>query len=133
MSEENVEVARRVIDAYNRRDRTAWSALVDPALETWPVESWPEPGPFRGIEAAWDFYLQVDEAWEPGGVYEIVEEVDAGDVVYVCVRRDVRGKESGAETEFRLHQVVDLRNGKQIRVRWFLDRADALDAAGLPE
>ncbi|HET8976196.1 MAG TPA: nuclear transport factor 2 family protein [Solirubrobacterales bacterium] len=133
MSEQNVEIVRRMIDAYNRRDRTAWFAFMDPEIETWPVETWPESGPFKGVDVSWDFYAQSDEAWKESGAYEIVEQIDAGDAVFVCVRRDVRGKESAAEIEFRLYQVASFRNGKLIRSRWFLDRDRALEAAGLSE
>ena len=128
-----MEVAQRVVEAFGRRDRAAWSALVDTEVETWPIETWPEPGPFRGIDASWDFYAQADEPWQEAGAYEVVEQIDAGDAVFSCIRRDVQGKESAARIEFRVYLIASFRNGKLIRFRWFLGREEALEAAGLRE
>jgi ketosteroid isomerase-like protein len=46
-------------------------------------------------------------------------------------RRDARGRASGANVEFSYWIVVTFRSGKQIRLEWFADRAEALEAAGL--
>jgi hypothetical protein len=35
--------------------------------ETIPTGDWPESGPIRGGEAAWDFYVDIDESWEGAG------------------------------------------------------------------
>jgi len=55
MSGENVARVRQSLHAFNRRDRAAWIALRDRDLEVVPSGDWPEAGPFRGREAAWDF------------------------------------------------------------------------------
>ena len=61
------------------------------------------------------------------------EFTDAGDRVVVTVHFRGRGQESGAEVDARSHHVYTLRDGKTIRMDEFMDRADALKAAGLPE
>ena len=45
----------------------------------------------------------------------------------------MRGKESGAETESPAAVVIDIRHGKSLRIRTYLDPKLALDDAGLGE
>jgi ketosteroid isomerase-like protein len=44
-----------------------------------------------------------------------------------------RGKASGAVTETPLAFVTEIRDGKTISIRAYLDREEALEAAGLSE
>jgi ketosteroid isomerase-like protein len=46
---------------------------------------------------------------------------------------DLRGRGSGVEVEWRRWCVVTMRNGRILRSEWFLDRAEALEAAELSE
>lgn len=39
MSQETVELARRGLDLFNRRDKTGWIALCDPEVENVPSAS----------------------------------------------------------------------------------------------
>jgi len=133
MSQENVEIGRRILDAYNRRDKAAYFALCDPELEWVPPAEWPEAAPVRGREAVWHFIVELDEPWERG-VYELVEVIDVTDDKIVAqLRRKVRGKTSGLDAEFERWNLVTFRHGKQLRSEWFAGRADALAAAGLRE
>src|SRR4051794_14338724 len=133
MSRENVETLHQAMDAFNRRDRTAWLALCDPEYETVPSDDWPEIEPIRGAETAWDFYVQADEPWEQGH-YEYVDVLDAGnDRVVARMRREARGKASGVSVEYSYWIVVTFRNGKAFRIQWFEDRKEALEAVGLSE
>jgi ketosteroid isomerase-like protein len=53
MSEENVEIMRQMLDAFDRRDRAAWLALRVRDCEVIPSAMWPEVDAIRGREAAW--------------------------------------------------------------------------------
>jgi ketosteroid isomerase-like protein len=133
MSQENAESLRLAVDAFNRRDRAAFLALCDPELENFPPRDWPESDPIRGYEAVWSFFVGAQDAWEEGP-FELVELVDAGnDKVVADVRREVRGKASGASVAWSYWLVVTYRNGKPWRMEWFADRAEALEGAGLRE
>jgi ketosteroid isomerase-like protein len=133
MSQENVETQRRALEAFNRRDRAVWLAVCDPEVENVPPREWPESDPIRGSEAVWDFYVEGNQPWEDSP-FENVEVIDAGnDKVVVDMRREVRGKASGVSIAWRYWQVGTLRNGKILRIEWFADRAEALEAAGLQE
>lgn len=133
MSQENVESLRQGLDAFYRRDRAAWLALCDPEFETVPSDDWPESDPIRGPEAAWDFYVGADAPWEESP-YELIEVSDAGnDNIIANMRREMRGKASGAGVEYSYWVAATFRNGKVLRIAWFGERATALRAAGLSE
>jgi ketosteroid isomerase-like protein len=132
MSEENVEIVRRGLEALDRRDLSSWLAVIDEEVEVVPTRDWPEPG-VRGAEAAFDWYLQAFDALQPFRATD-TEFIDAGaDKVLLQYRTDVRGKGSGAKIEFRRWCVVTVRKGRLLRAEWLSDRADALEAAGLSE
>jgi ketosteroid isomerase-like protein len=134
MSEEDVEIVRRYVDAFNRRDRDAFLALLDPQFEGIPPSDWPESTPVRGHEAAWDFGLELEEPWQEGGG-EITELIGAGNdrtVMGIAARR--AGKASGVDLgKFEAWAVISFRGGRIVRLEWFLDRSEALEAAGLSE
>jgi len=48
-------------------------------------------------------------------------------------RLEGRGKSSGVPVDAALGMVFDFRNGAISRIRGYLDHAEALRAAGLPE
>lgn len=134
MSQENVELVRQGLDAVNRRDRDAWLALVDPEAENVPPRDWPEPAPIRGAGAVFDFYVGAQDAWDEGSrPYEYVEVIDVGnDKVVTLMQAELHGKASGATVRWAYWQVVTFRNGKPLRVEWFGERAEALEAAANP-
>jgi ketosteroid isomerase-like protein len=133
MTQENVKVLREALAAFNRRDRAAWLALCDPNLENLPPRDWPESAPIQGADAVFDFYAQGNEPWEDSPL-EHAEIIDADDDTLVAhVRGEVQGRASGAGVHWSFWQVVTLRKGKAVRIEWFGDRAQALEAVGLSE
>jgi ketosteroid isomerase-like protein len=137
MSEENAETARQAIDAANRDDRAAWLALHDQDCEVVPSRFWPEPEVIRGREAAWEFYSNFTRTLE-GFADPIVvgdaEIVDAGaDKLLIHLRHPMGSGLSEAGVEASSWNVVTFREGRIVREEWFLDRAEALEAAGLSE
>jgi ketosteroid isomerase-like protein len=133
MSQENVELSQRALDAGNRRDKAAWLELNDPEVEWVPARDWPESDAIRGREAVWDFYVEVNEPWEEGA-FEYVEVIEAGDDKLVThARAETQGKASGAPVVLSYWLVITFRNGKILRIEWFLDRGEALEAVGLRE
>ena len=133
MSQENVENVRRGVDAINTGDKTAWLAMFDPDAEMVPARQWPEHAPIRGAGAVWDFYDAVTAVWDEGA-FELGEVIDCGaDKVLANTRRAARGKASGAGVNFSYWFMTTYRNGRAIRVEWFADRDEALEAAELSE
>ena len=134
MSRENVERLRQGLYAFNRGDRAAWRALCDPEVENVPPRDWPESDSIRGRDGVWGFVVEGQDPWGEGSTpFEYVELLDAGDRIVAHMRREVRGKASGASVAWSYWQVGTFRDGKLVRIEWFADRAEALEAVGLSE
>ncbi len=135
MSQENVGSFKRFLDAYNRRDVEAMLEELDPEVEWHPAILTPlegEPTVYRGHEGMREWVRDLDEVFAEIDV-EFSEIRDLGDRIVAIGSIRMRGKGSGAETESPIASVSDLKNGKSIRVRTYLDPKEALEAAGLRE
>lgn len=133
MSQENVETVRQFLEALHRRDRAAWVELCDPEIEWVPPAHWPETATIRGPEATWDFVIALNDPWGEGS-YELTELIDGPqDKIAACIRRHLRGQWSGIAAEFEYWAVFMFRDGKVLRIEWFPDRGDALEAVRLQE
>jgi ketosteroid isomerase-like protein len=85
---------------------------------------------FRGHDGVREMLRDLNEAFDEIHI-EISEIRDLGDGLVAIGRTHVRGKASGAETETPIGFVTEVRNGKTISIRAFLDPNKALEAAGL--
>jgi hypothetical protein len=133
MSEENVELYQRAVDAWNRRDLDAWLALADPEVEISPLNVDLEGGrPYRGydgIRRFWEDYLAVFPDFEV-----VCDEIrDLEDVTICRARLRAHAPESDASFEQPIWQVAAWRNQKCVWWRSFRSEAEALEAAGLRE
>jgi ketosteroid isomerase-like protein len=131
MSQENVDVVRRAIDAYNRRDLQAMKAEAHLDVEVdWSASRGLEAGVYRGFEETDAFY----ENWFD--MFEIRLEperlIESGDRVLVPNTALTRGRD-GIETVARSCIVYELRGGKIARICLYQETRDALEAAGLSE
>jgi ketosteroid isomerase-like protein len=138
MSDENVEIVRRVYDAVARRDPDAVLDLYDPEVE-WDSSRSPfsrlvgGSRVYRGHEGLRAWFREYYEAWE-SIEEECKELIDAGDQVISVVSTRARGRASGVEVERAGYAAVwTIREGKIVRVVWFETRAEALEAAGVTE
>ena len=137
MSQENVETVRRIYEAALRRDAATVLALYDPGVELDAsrigVSMHPSGGDaYHGHDGLRDLFRDWHEAW--GKIeYDYEELIDAGEEVVAVVSRHARGRASGVEVERPFALLWTLRDGKVIRVVWYLTREEALEAAGLRE
>jgi ketosteroid isomerase-like protein len=137
MSEENVEIVRRVYEAAARRDANAVLACYDPEVE-WDVSRSPMArlvggGVYHGHKGLLSFFRKYHEAWEDIE-YEGAELIEAGGEHVISVDTErTRGRTSGVETELTQYAVWSIRNGKVFKVVWFPTREQATEAAGLSE
>jgi ketosteroid isomerase-like protein len=131
MSQENLDVVRRVFEAHDRRDWDAVYSLYAPGIVWEDVDGlWGDWGTARGAEgvrAAWRRWLGVLE--RPSFTPEDLR--DAGDEVLVRLRMSGRGRESRVHVEQVIAMVWTVRSGRVVYVRVYRDRADALEAVGL--
>lgn len=132
MSLENVEVVRRVYEAWAREEFPGPVDVLHPEIEYVNPAGAVEPGTRRGLDAFLRAVEKVFESWETWQMEpEVFEPV--GDQVAVIVRYRARGRESGVEVEGRESALWTLRDGRVVRYAWFHGAAGALEAAGLEE
>src|SRR5262245_47754690 len=130
MSEENVELARKALEYWNRGDFDAAIDLGDEDQMLRSAEGWPERVQY-GRDAIRSFYEGVAEA--VGGEAVIEDLVDAGDSVVLRIRQRYSGEQSGLRGDLEFSQVLTFRKGKIILQEFFWDHQEALEAVGLRE
>ncbi len=125
MSEENVELVRRIYELWN----TNGSArdLIDPQLEyvnpPYAVES--------GTRHSRDTLQKIRDVYPD---FRVVPErfVDVGEEV-VVIGIASGTSESGLKAQWRQGYVWTIRDGRAVRFRWFNQPVEALEAVGLTE
>jgi ketosteroid isomerase-like protein len=131
MSQENVEVVRAALAAWNVGSMDAVRALLDPNAILHPPEGWPEPGPYIGQGAVMREWEQVRETWKADAVEPISDFVDAADRVSVRVIWRTAGR--GPESNIELTVVWTTSKGRISVIEYFWDHSEALEAVGLSE
>jgi hypothetical protein len=133
MSQENVEMVYRAIDAFNRRDLSGFVAIMDTDIEFTPYEVMVQGGNrYRGHDGVrrwWDESFAV----LPDLRAEIYEVRDLGDVAFVRGRLRGRGAGSGIPIEREMWLAIEWRDGREVWWASFESEAQALEAAGLRE
>ena len=130
MSEENVEIVRKALDALNARDRDLALSLMDPEIE---YRSPFEQKTYRGLDGMVRWREDMAAALEDFH-FEDSRFLDAGgDRVVALYRMVVRGAASGVPVSQEAGALWQLRNGKLLKGEGFLDQREALEAAGLSE
>jgi ketosteroid isomerase-like protein len=134
MPPDKLELAKQVVDAYNRQDVDAMFAeLVTPDFEWWPaLRRAYEGGCYQGREGAERFAADTRENWEE--LETVAEEFRAlGDRVLLLGRQVGRGRGSGAQVDAPMTAIFDFRGDRIWRLRAYFDRAEGLRAAGVSE
>ena len=123
MSEENVEIARKVADALNRRDVEAILAYANPEIELHSaIIGGAEGNTYRGHDGV--------RQWMAESIATFAEL--RGDVLTIG-RVYARGRESGVEIDSPMAWLTTFRDGKIVLTRGYLNVREALEAAGLSE
>jgi uncharacterized protein len=131
MSEENVEIVRRVYDGYLSGDFERALSLVDPAVEC-DVSIRPDGKVYRGHDGVIEALRTWSGTWEAFRI-DVEEIIDGGDSVVGVERQSGRGKGSGLPMAQQTFSVFTIDDGKVTRILWLQDRGEALEAAGLSE
>jgi uncharacterized protein len=132
MSEENVEIVRRMYDAFHSGDADGALAHFDPDVVVDASRARPDGAIGQGHEqlntivAAW---VGAFDEWRE----EIAEMRDLGSRVLVLSVQYGRGKGSGVEVEAPYALLYEVRGGKITRMTLFPTQQEALKAAGLSE
>jgi ketosteroid isomerase-like protein len=134
MSEENVELVRSSIEAYSVAGRDAYLDFMAEDVEICPdVVRFTEAKPFRGREEFRRFLADSDQGWESGGSAVIREIFPVGDRVVARTDWGGKGRASGIDLRSSLTAIHTVRDGQIVRIEFFFDHAQALEAAGLRE
>lgn len=132
MSEENVAIVRRTIEAFNREGVEAALAYMDPAIEWVVPPDWLEDSPYNGHDGIRKIASLWDENFDEYRL-DLERALDAGDHVVALVIQHGRIKGSGDQVQQRIGFDWEVRGGKGVRVRVYFSWEDALEAAGLRE
>jgi ketosteroid isomerase-like protein len=127
VSQQNLELVRRIYDAWNRDAsvREFISEDVEYVNPRYAVE----PGTRVGRKS----FAVVRDTYEDFKI-RVERLIDAGDEdVVVLARYTASGTASGVPLEGEHGHVWTLRAGQAVRFRWFNSHAEALAATGLPE
>ena len=129
MSQENVELTYRALDAFSRGDFDALLATFYEDVEVFSRLAPLGDGSYRGHDGVRSWWQNLHEAF-PDFALEALEVRDLGDVTLGVVRFHGRGGQSGAPIDETFWQVAHWRNGKVIRYSSYNSEADALEAVG---
>jgi ketosteroid isomerase-like protein len=131
VSEENIELVRRVFDAFTRRDLEAVLEIADPAVEFFaPTASIAgHETPYRGHDGMRQYFEDVARIWEeleviPHEYREIDDQVIALGRVY---GRGLDGLLVDSPTGW----IWTLSNGRIVKGQVYTSRQEALDAVGM--
>ena len=131
MSQENVELVRAAIDAYNQGD---WKSALKDASPGFECDLSRALGPQNDVyrrDQMQRFWAEFAEGWESVRI-EPDEFIQTGDDVVVPLTVHLTGRD-GIEVRARVTWTWTLRDGAVERLCMYQDRAEALEAAGLRE
>jgi ketosteroid isomerase-like protein len=133
MSQENVEIVRRMYTLADQGDEAVWD-LVPPEVVVDFSRRLIDPVVLRGRDQVRAWFEREGEMWEGGHTrWQPEELIDAGDKVLTFIRTGGRGKASGAEVEAHVWNARTFHDGKPVEWTYFgEDRAAAREAVGLP-
>jgi ketosteroid isomerase-like protein len=125
MSEENVELVRRIYDAWDREQsaRDFIAEDVEYVNPSYAVEPGIRHGraSFRVVRETYeDFMIKIEEILDAGG-----------DDVLVLARYTASGRGSGVPLEGEHGYVWTVRGGQAVRFQWFQSHREAYEAAGV--
>ena len=134
MSQENVEVVREAVEAFNRGDLDAVLERMHPEIEWQTPDSFPDAATYRGREEVREFWQTWRNTFR-GFRLHLEECVPVGeDHVLATFRVSGEGTGSGVGVESpAVFQLGEVRARQVIWVGMFLTEIDALEAAGLRE
>ena len=131
MSQENVEIVRRSVEAYERGDIQAMLDSADPGLITHRASPQPDAGTWHGPEG----FLEALAGWVEGfDKFEATTEevIDANDhQVITRSHQRALGTESRVPIEADFWLVHTIRDQKVVRLDIYASKQQAREAVGL--
>jgi hypothetical protein len=133
MSQENVELHRRAVEAYNAHDVEALIAISDPSIEGHSVFAAVGGAVYHGHDGLRRFYAEVTDTWGDETRMEPEAYFDLGENTLLFQVLHGHGKQSGAEVAMPVAQVARWRDGLCVHFKGYGQREDALSDLGVAE
>jgi ketosteroid isomerase-like protein len=131
MSRHNVELVRRLHQAFNERDIETFLELLHPDVEWVPMMARLEGAVYRGRAEVRRWLAGLDHDWVDLRT-EPREFRDLGDMVLILGSWHARARTSGLVLDSEPGAwVARIRDGKVVRQETFTDRNQAFEAVGL--
>ena len=132
MSQENIEIVERLYEFFARRAvEPAFPTYAAPEFEIRVPALYPDtPSSFRGRKGVEEWIAMVDEVWAEWR-FEPKRYLDAGSDIVVLARLIAEARASGVHLERDVAHVWTLDKGRATSIQAYLDRDEALKAAGL--
>ena len=139
MSQENVEIVRRLfgvyLEALDSGDLNIWFDQDDLADDfEWVMPAGGGlgfPSTYRGREEFHEFMQTWTQEQFQDWSIELERLIDAGgDRVVAFFHQRAIGRASGIPVELHMGTLYELEDGRVVRMRHFIDREEALEAAG---
>jgi ketosteroid isomerase-like protein len=129
MSPENVETTHRFTEALVRGDYAAAAAELGPSVEIDDTDI-PES---TGTDSFYAWLARWDEAWESWRIEDLEVRPVGEDRTISLFKMIAKGKGSGIELARDDAVVAEYRDGKIVRIAYYNDQSQALEATGLSE
>jgi ketosteroid isomerase-like protein len=131
VSEQNVELHRRLNEAFNSRDVDAYLAFCDPEIELHSAVTGPGPAAYHGHEGVRRWHTDIADAFggeirlEPEAFFDVGEQTISFHVLHG------RGRQSGADVTTPAAHLCRWRSGRIVYFKGYLDREDAFRDLGV--
>src|SRR5260370_41432041 len=133
MCERDIELVRRIIDAYNARDVEAYIAYCNPSVEFHSAFASVGGAVYHGHDGVRKFFRDMQDAW--GGVIRIEPEAyfDLGEHTLAFYALHARGRHSGADVAMPVALLARWRDGLAVYAKGNAQSEEALSPLGLSE
>jgi ketosteroid isomerase-like protein len=132
MSQENVEIVHHAHEALNNGDIDALVAICDAAFRLDMSDRVLNPAVYEGHDGIRRFYGEVRDVWA-NYTWEPEQLIESGEQVVALLRSSGTGRGSGVEIQRQTAMVWTVHDRRATSLRFFRDRAEALEAVGLQE
>jgi ketosteroid isomerase-like protein len=140
MSQENVELVRRLLGMFAKREHEAVFEFYDPDIEWIASAAFPGThgdsddlqGVYLGHDGVRTYWRRWLQAWSDLD-FEVQDVLDGGDEIVALISNQRQwGRRSGIPIDIPPYGLVfTIRDGQVVRWRSFPDQDSALEAAGL--
>jgi ketosteroid isomerase-like protein len=133
VSAEAADVVRELAAALNANDEERLVRVMDPEVVQYGTRGGiDQDRVIRGREAVLAYWEEIGEAWEYQ-TFEAERVIEGDDVVVALWHEIARIHDSDLEVESSTASVIKLRDGKVVELRGYMDRDEALEAAGVTD